>query len=221
MNAHVDRDCTHRVDPAFADLAGRCFNWDDLEQHPWPAAGLWPDGTIAYVNPAWSVFAHANGGGSAVDSHWSLGANYFAAITDSLRPFFADLLKNAPTTQQSLAPYTHEYECSSADDFRRFALQIFALPDKRGYMLVHSLLVAAPHSITTHPIAAPDLQHYETEDGVIKQCAHCRRVERRSRVGHWDWVPAWIKHPPACISHTICALCDAFYYSHLASRRRD
>lgn len=219
MNSRSDRDFDHRSDTAFAALAGRCFDWDDLEQHPWPAAGLWPDGTIAYINPAWSVFAHQNGGGVEVDREWSLGANYFSAITDALRPFFTDLLANAPTTQQSLAPYTHEYECSSADEFRRFALQIFALPDKRGYMLVHSLLVAAPHDASTRPVANPDIEHYETADGLIKQCAHCRRVERRNHIVQWDWVPAWVKHPPACITHTICALCHSFYYSHLSRHR--
>jgi len=220
VSATPSRDFESRCDPLFGELASRCFHWEDLEQHPWPVAGLWPDGTIAYVNPAWSVFAHDNGGGLAVDCQWSLGANYFGAITEALQPFFADLLANAPTTQQSLAPYTHEYECSSDAEFRRFALQVFALPDRRGYMLVHSLLVASPHEAMTHLAEHPNLEHYETAEGTVKQCAHCRRIEHRTRIGRWDWVPAWIAHPPAFISHTICTLCYGFYYPGLSRRHR-
>lgn len=220
MEESFEREFHGRGDPRFAELAGRCFHWDDLERHPWPVAGLWPDGVIAYVNPAWSAFAHDNGGGAAVDGEWSLGANYFAAITDKLRPFFSDLLAKAPTIEQSLTPHTHEYECSSAEEYRRFALQVYALPARCGYMLVHSLLVAMPHDAVTHHPRLPERAHYETADGTLKQCAHCRRIEHRTQAGRWDWVPAWIREPPARISHTICAICYGFYYPGLSRRAR-
>lgn len=220
VTAAAHRNFDSRCEKNFAELAGRCFEWGDLERHPWPVAGLWRDGTIAYVNPAWSVFSHENGAGLKVDREWSLGANYFAAINDELRPFFTELLAHAPTTQQSLAPYTHEYECSSEDQTRRFALQVFALPERRGYMLVHSLLVSAAQETASEHAPPPADHTYKDGEGTVKQCAHCRRIAHGTHHDRWDWIPAWIRHPPAFISHTICKLCYGVFYPGLRRRRR-
>lgn len=171
-------DLASRSAPEFAEDLARELRVASLEAHPWPVVGLRRDGIIGYINPAWSRFAHDNGDGPEVDQHWSVGANYFEAIATPLRAFYRQLLAEAPHREASLRPHAHEYECSSPEVYRRFSLQVYTLADARGHVLINSLVVEHPHDAARAPLAPNDAR-YRDDNGLVHQCAHCRRVERR------------------------------------------
>ena len=50
------------------------------------------------------------------------------------------------------------------------------------------------------------------ENGLICQCAHCRRVKDFREEERWDWVPDWVTKCPDNTSHTFCPTCFGFYY---------
>ena len=215
MSGPAARDLAARSEAGFLAQLRAQFDLEALERHPWPVAGLDGAGVIVYVNPAWSRFARDNGAGDAVDRHWSLGADYFAAVAEPLRDFYRELVASAPGTHETLKPRVHEYECSSAAACRRFALQVFALTEQGGRVLVHSQLVEHAHDPATHAPAPPELARYSGTDGLVRQCAHCRRVARNDEAHRWDWVPAWVSRPPRHTTHTVCAVCYGYYYPGL------
>jgi hypothetical protein len=205
------------IDDRFAALLSPRFRVADLEGHPASVFGMWRDTTLAYVNPAWSAFAESNNGQPAVEREWGLGARYLDAIAEPLQPFYERLLQEAPGVGMSLRPASHTYECSSADVFRRFVMQVYCLPERSGFVVVNSLVVEAPHDPAARPAQSPDAVRYMNTDGVIVQCSHCRRIRHAGADERWDWVPEWVEHSPRDTSHGLCPICFEYYYPDVAA----
>ncbi len=199
-----------RIDPAFEAVLSRTFQISNLDREAATVVALWPDFRIAYVNPAWDTFAERNAGLPTIRERWDIGANYLDAIALPLRPFYRHLLDSAPDSLPALHSASHDYECSSPTTYRLLNLQVFTLHDRAGYVLVHSSRVERPHA---ESVVSVSLDTYVDANGLSRQCSHCRRVERVSEPGRWDWVPMWVASPPANISHSICPPCFAYYYS--------
>lgn len=164
-------------------------------------------GEILWTNPAWHAFAAENGAGDA--SHtWT---SYFAAIPEPLRTFYEDAFRDALVTGKV---FEQDYECSTPLRERRYRLR--ALPiDRRALVLEHSLVSSFLHPDDD---AAELVASYIDPDGIVTQCAHCRRV-RDPRTGAFHWVPAWVRRPHARTSHGLCVSCGGFYYSRPRRRR--
>lgn len=155
---------------------------------------------IVRVNRAWTRFADANGG---LDPRWGRGAYLLDAIAPPLRGFYRDLHLE---TFDAAERREHDYECSSDEVFRRF--HMIVLPVDATFLLVtHALTVERPHDREAHP--ADDTSYFV--DGVLTMCAHCRRV-RAADVERWDWVPSYVGHTPANVSHGLCRVCVVAYY---------
>ena len=60
------------------------------------------------------------------------------------------------------------------------------------------------------PSDKPEL--YTDANGLIHQCAHCRRVRTVTRQVRWDWVPAWVAQRPADVGYTLCPACAKDVY---------
>lgn len=148
MPAHIDANFAARLAPH--------FRLEELERYPATVFGLWPDFRLAYLNPAWTAFADVNGGQPSVTSTWGLGTRYLDAIAEPLRPFYERLLARAPEPGASLHPVSHQYECSSATLFRKFSMQVYALPEGAGFVIVNSLLVETPHDASGRPPHSAD-----------------------------------------------------------------
>lgn len=166
-------------------------------------------GDILWTNPAWHAFASDNGAADA--SHaWT---SYMAPIPEPLRAFYESAFREALA---SGTVFEHDYECSSPDRQRLYRLR--ALPiGGRGLVLEHSLV-----SSLTHPEEHASELHelYADANGIVTQCAHCRRV-RHPRSGAFHWVPAWVRKPHARTSHGLCTSCSGFYYGpHRVRSRR-
>lgn len=185
--------CLERVGPAF------------LESHEQPIYGMRPDGEIAYVNPAYLRFADQNGAGEEIREHWAVGSNAFDAMIGPVKNFYRERL--AECMRRGVV-WDHLYECSSASAFREYNLRAFPL-HACGLLIVHALVVQAPHDPATHHASRPEVGRYIDGDGLITQCYHCRRVRRQGSPPRWDWVPQWVDHPPSNTTGSLCAPCAA------------
>jgi len=205
----------NRCAPGFARLL-EGFSLVDIENHAGVVYGLWPDGALAYVNPSWFDFARHNQGEPAISAQWNLGRNVLDAIPEVLKGFYTDLLKASPTAPGDKAdfvhPQTHEYECSSPDLYRRFAMTLYNLRAGEGLLVVHTLQVERSHSPAEPTLETPEPGLIQDANGIVKQCAHCRRIQVVGGSNHWRWVPVWVEKPPAATSHTLCNFCLDHYY---------
>jgi len=200
-----------RCAPDFKALLARENDIELLEIHTGSVVGLRADASIAYVNPAWVAFAQENGGGPAIRDSWGLGRSYLESIRGPLRLFYEGLLQNAAIAEESLHPPVHEYECSSARVYRRFAMHIYAFPKRSGWLIVNSLLAEFPHGELRIGELA-NFENYVSTAGLITQCANCRRVRHAVEHERWDWVPTWIEHPVDGVSHGMCPICVSHYW---------
>ncbi|MEO8225051.1 MAG: hypothetical protein ABI661_09595, partial [Gammaproteobacteria bacterium] len=201
-----------RCAPGFERLL-KGFSRADLESHAGAVYGLWPDCSLAYVNPAWLHFARSNGGEPAISTRWNLGSCVLDAIPEVLKAFYADLLR-APLSGSAppARPRTHEYECSSPDLYRRFAMTVYPLEAAEGLLVVNSLRIETPHAAADPASATEGMEGYFDTDGVVRQCAHCRRIRAVDGDNQWDWIPAWVEKSHAATSHTLCNFCLDHYY---------
>jgi hypothetical protein len=166
--------------------------------------------TIVWTNKAWRDFAEANGGPRSLRAG-AVGLSYLEPIAPPILPFYAESFSRALETG---TPLEQDYECSSDQVFRKFRLR--ALPvDQAGLLLEHRLIVERPHD---REAAAPVESAYRDNNGIVVQCANCRRVQRPDR-STWDWIPEWVKEMPPRTGHGICAPCMGFYWSGPARRR--
>lgn len=160
--------------------------------------------TIRWFNQAWTKFARANDG-KAVLERFSVGASYVDAIGAPLRDFYEAAFR---TAVHSGKVFEHEYDCSSPELARVFHLR--ALPTRdRGLLIEHSLLVEQP----LPPQEATPFQRtaYVGDNGLILQCANCRRVKRGDGSA-WDWLPTFARRRDLDVSHGICPTCVAYYW---------
>lgn len=140
-----------------------------------------------------------------------MGQRYLDVIAAPLRPFYEKLFSLAPDADSALQPVSHVYECSSPTTFRQFAMKVYALANGKGFVVINTLVDSRPHDNRTRVPQLPDRSLYETSDGMIVQCAHCRLV-RRADQSRWDWVPAWIEQVPSDTSHGVCEVCLEYYF---------
>jgi hypothetical protein len=194
--------CDPRFRPLLAD-----FEAGVLENANATVYGLWPDLTLAFLNPAWFQFAAENRGEPAISKDWPLGRCILDAIPASIRPFFE---VNYRRSLQEGRPWVHVYECSSEAVYRNFHLKVFPLENSEGLLLVNSLWVETAQQQETFP---PIEERYRNRNGLIIQCCHCRRFRRADAHSTWDWVRPWVEKMPENISHGICKICTGFYYA--------
>ena len=194
--------CDARFRPLLAD-----FEAEVLDSTETTVFGLWPDLTLAFMNPAWFRFAAANGGEPAISRDWMLGRCALDAVPAPIRNFFET---NYRRCLRERRPWEHTYECSSDDHYRDYHMTAFPLHDSAGLLLVNSIRIEAP---LRPEVSAPIAAQYMNEHALVVQCCHCRRFRRVDRQSTWDWVARWVKEIPKNVSHGICETCAGFYYS--------
>jgi|tagenome__1003787_1003787.scaffolds.fasta_scaffold20541652_2 hypothetical protein len=164
------------------------------------------DMCIAYCNAAWDKFAMENDGARATRQH-VLHRNLFDFIPEQLDNFYRELFAKV---RKNNAPADFSFECSSVALERHF--QMHVLPLRDGFAVINSLRLESAHTHKSeHP--GPD---YVSPQGIIVQCAGCRRTRRADESLHWDWVPEYLGHEHQTrISHGSCPVCMAFYWKVL------
>jgi hypothetical protein len=199
-----------RCAPDFEPLLEQ-FDRRSLDDSPGAVFGLWDDYRLVYANRAWFRFAAENGGEPTISARWTLGCSIMNAVPEILRPHYFDLYAMSNIRAPRISgPVSREYECSSAEAYRRFMMQVYALDHGRGFLVVNSLLIERAHDPGT--VLAPLVADYLDQNGLFCQCSHCRRYRCTRETGRWDWMPEWVKRQPAGSSHGLCQICFDYYY---------
>jgi hypothetical protein len=159
---------------------------------------------LTYCNPAFDKFAAANGA-PELNAARVVGTPLQTYLPPFLDGFFREALKRARTT---LELWRFEYNCSSAEVFRKFQLTIFPQPDRKEIVFAHSLLVEHPHRWVAFEATE---SKYRCPHGLLHMCCNCRRT-RVQETSRWDWVPGFVSHRPRQVSHGICPFCRDWLY---------
>lgn len=186
---------------------------DAVERHAGTVYGMWPDSRLAYFNPAWEGFALENGGDPSIAAESYLGTSVLAITPEVLRPFYRECFHACLHPAENMRrPVQVRYQCSSAELFRELVMTLYRLKDAAGLLAVHALVVECPHDPDERIPRDPDTRELMDDDGLIHQCAHCRRVKNLTQPHRWDWVPRWVERVPRQSSHTLCHFCLQQYY---------
>lgn len=169
--------------------------------------GLWPDLSLAFTNASWRRFAADNAGQPAISERWGLGRCISDAIPEPLKSFYETNYRDCLNTA---TPWEHTYECSSVDTLRLFHMTALPIGKRQAILVVNSLRIETPMDRDSAP---PLEATYLNRQGMMVQCAHCRRVRHAEPATSWDWVREWVRKPLHNTSHTICEPCLGFYYS--------
>jgi hypothetical protein len=161
-----------------------------------------PELRLIYANPGWDRFATTNGAPHLVRTQLRR-EGVLEVIRGPLREFYGDRFAEALRTSK---PVEHAFECSSADVRRNFQMRILPLRNN-GLLVINSLTAeeATPLGRVGNP------EEYLDENRLINMCSHCRRTQRMDN-GVWEWVPAFVKHQPADVSHGLCPVCLEYHY---------
>ncbi len=182
---------------------------DDLDRVPDIACIVRAnDLAIVYLNPAWLRFGSENGASASTP----IGTCILDAMPAVLREFYATHLARVIADDQ---PWEHDYECASPSLHREFRLRAVAVGNGAGILMTHMLRVERPHPSSTDRELGDS---YRDPNGLVVQCAHCRRVRRASSPRSWHWVPAFAAQPAEPVSHGLCEACFAYYFSPAALR---
>jgi hypothetical protein len=197
-----------QIDPDFTKLL---LSYDPKSLNAFSGAiyGLWADYALAYANPAWFHFAKENGGEPQISNEWGLGRSVLDCVSGEVKAFYESNYAKCLETQER---WDHVYECSSDELIRRFHQIVYPLGQGEGLLIVNSLIVQRPFYEGERPACEPDDETYLDANGLIHQCAFCRRVKNIREPEHWDWVPAWVRQCPDNTSHTYCPTCFAHYF---------
>ncbi|MDB4988999.1 MAG: hypothetical protein JWN04_4177 [Myxococcaceae bacterium] len=186
---------THRFVATAAALMASVADSDDS------AYLLSRDDELVEVNAGFLRFAQENGGAASLEA-WR-NQPVLSAIAEPLRAFFGAAFKRVRETG---TPWEYQYECSSPARLRTFHMTVY--PGGTDLVVVHSLRVDSPH---TRLASAPDDGRY-VQNGLIRMCSNCRRVQNRLGHKRWDWVPAYLQRAPVTVSHGLCDPCARFYW---------
>ena len=162
--------------------------------------------TLHFVNRGWHDFAIANEGARCIDDY-VVGDSIDRAIPAVLKPFyrgaFDAVFAGGP-------PLDHLYECPSTNQQRSFRMRAARLVGG-DFLIVSNQLV---RQLDAGGADASEVvpEKYVGENGLVVQCAHCRRC-RRVESEIWDWVPAYVAARSEGVSHGLCPSCFAHHYS--------
>ena len=203
---------THYITPEFEALIG-ASRFASLNSHPSTVYGLDSEFNISYLNPAWFEFAEKNSNNIFDSNEWLLGRNVFDSIPETLGAFYRNLFESS--LKEEISPIISrqsEYECSSPELYRRFSMHLYPI-NKNGIVVVHSLLIEEPYvSPANEGQLKFDKRNYIDKDGILHQCANCRRIQNLNDLERWDWIPKFIEQPYSNTSHAVCPPCRHHYY---------
>jgi hypothetical protein len=194
------------IDSGFRPLL-EGFDLDALDRDASVIYGLFPDFRLGYFNAAYERFA-ADNGGERILTDWGLGAAVLTAVDGKIRDFYADAFRGVLAQGQ---PWEQTYHCHSPDRYRTYRMRVLPLQGGKGLLVVHSNVADLPYPEKASDAPVDDAR-YQDEDGLVKQCSHCRRVRRVAPPAGWEWVASFVERPPSNVAPTLCDLCADYYY---------
>ncbi len=203
-----------RFDESFiSKLAGISF--ETIENSPHSIFALSPDLKLIYFNQAWLDFAKENNGEPGISSRFALHTPFEAAVSGLLKDFYIQSFKGVIRERKV---WEHEYECSSAGNYRLYHLVAYPLKNGEGIIVVNSLQIDRIMDTSFREISTLSIDNYQEKNGMITQCSNCRRTKRINPSEIWDWVPALVEMFHSNISHSICPICYDYYWKRVAKK---
>ncbi len=201
------------LDPEFAPLLER-FDLHRLDEQDATIYGIDRALTIRYVNAGWFRFAAENDApAQLLEEHLILGVSILDFLAGPLREYYKSLFCHLFSLG---APRILEYECSSPWELRYYHMDILPLSvdsqTPQGLLLINSISRPAEPKESNNSPLTPKIDDYLTDGGFLISCSNCRRFRRRDQMDAWDWVPTFLKNPPAQVSHSLCSICIDYYY---------
>lgn len=184
------------LDPLFAPLLldHDIEHLDGLDE---PAYGFFPDGRLGYFNPRYAA--------GACSGSFGLGRSILDGMDEPFRRLHRALHREA---LESGKPVTHRYQCPTPSHSRELELRLHPLRGALGLLAIHSVVWMEPH-----PTSGPTSEDvYRNGDGLLVQCASCRRTLRADRSA-WDVVPTFIAASRPRTSHGLCPTCAPLYFA--------
>lgn len=191
-------------------LAG--FDFNTLESSKDSIYGLTDKLSFSYFNPAFFEFGHQNHLSQAIIYNPPLDVSLNTLIKGKeIKEYYEKLYNRSLQTGKVLQ---HDYECSSATEYRHNHMEIFPLKNGAGLIVVNRIKISVPINILDRKSKKPEKSIYTQPSGYIVQCSNCRHFQRSDQTEIWDWIPDWINHQPDNSNHSICPVCFDYYWKH-------
>jgi hypothetical protein len=174
-------------------------------------------GVIRFVNPAWDRFASENGGAPGALGAAVVGTAFLDHVAGhEVRAHHARLLERA-LAGQGWSGVVQLGECNSPTEARliaaRFERVLSGSVEKPvGIAAVYTILTARPLAEAYRTMEAEEAA-YRGPNGLLVQCACCRRVQFAADPDRWDLLPRLIESPAEMVTHGLCDLCVQLYYT--------
>jgi hypothetical protein len=184
-----------------------------LDREPGIVAVLEADGTIGYLNWAWDETARRDHLPAACLSDAVLGQRYLDFVVGELKPHVARAFEQAAHHEAKNRSVFMHGECNTPTYYRKLTTRISALWTRglaSGYLVQNDVLNAGQLS-AQYPLVEHPLEAWRDADGIIVQCACCRRV-RSQKTALWEMSVALLVHSAERTSHGLCELCLESYY---------
>lgn len=188
------------------------FYFETLENDSSCIYGLTDDLRLSYMNPAWYRFTNQNSAEPGLSQRYRVGTHIETVFSEPLKSFYINVYQHAIKTGQV---WSHDYDCSSDLSYRIYHQTVYPLKNHSGLIVVNSMQIEYPPSISQHSAINMTSDGYTDAYGLITGCTHCKRVRRVADSRQWDSVPQWKQTMPANMSHSLCAICYDYFYNHL------
>lgn len=189
------------------------IKFDTLEQSPHTIFGLSPELKFIYFNKAWFHFAQQNNGEPGITKRFSLDTPFEAGVSGLLKEYYINSYKEV---LKEMEVWNHEYECSSATNYRLYHLNAYPLKNKQGIIVVNSLQIDRIIDESFRKISTLSIDNYINLYGLINQCSNCRKTKRKNPSEFWDWVPTLVEEFYPNISHSVCPICYDYYWKRVS-----
>ncbi len=213
-HASHDIEHTHFLASDFAPLLSN-FDLHTHDEHHSTIYGLRRDLTLAYVNAEWIRYAYRNSAPRhLLQPDIVLNLCVLDFISGPLRSFYRRLFQS---TLRQAVPRDHDYDCSTPNELRELHMDVLPLPfgasEPDGLLTIHSQVRSRPIPDDYPPPQGASVpEDYLTPRGLLITCSNCRRFRAQDGSERWDWIPEYLNHPPAPISHGLCDVCLDYYH---------
>jgi hypothetical protein len=186
-----------------------------LDREPGIVAVLDQDGTIGYLNWAWDETARRDLLPASCLSGAVLGQRYLDYCVGELKPHLARAFEQSAQAEARNRSVFMHGECNTPTYYRKLTTRISALWTRgltasSGYIVQNDVINAGQLG-GRYPLVEHPLEAWRDADGIIVQCACCRRV-RSQKTALWEMSVALLVQSAERTSHGLCELCIESYY---------
>lgn len=197
-----------RFDDSFiSKLIG--IEFETIEKSPHSVFALSKDLKLIYFNKAWFDFAKSNNGEPDISIRFHLNSDFESGLSGLMKDYY---IRSYKEVMRKMEVWRHEYECSSASNYRLYSQDVYPLKNGEGIIIVNSLQIDRIIDEEFRKTSTLSITNYEDKKGMIIQCSNCRKTKRKDPSEIWDWVPTLVEETQKNSINSICPVCYDYYY---------